>query len=63
MTVETVREFEAVLDSLDKEYEIEIYAGVGHAFADPTGSNYNPSVAEQAWSKVLDFLGQHLGSE
>ncbi len=63
VTVETVREFEAVLESLGKEYDIEIYGGVGHAFADPTGSNYNAAIAGQAWSKVLAFLEQHLGPE
>jgi carboxymethylenebutenolidase len=63
VTVATVREFEAVMQTLGKEHEIEIYDGVGHAFADPTGSNYNPAVAEQAWSKVLAFLDEHLGQE
>jgi len=60
VTVDMVREFEAVLENLEKEHEIEIYPGAGHAFADPTGSNYNPAVAEQAWSKVLSFLATHL---
>lgn len=60
VTVDTVREFEGVLESLGKEYDIEIYNGVGHAFADPTRSNYNAAIAEQAWAKVLAFLEQHL---
>ena len=62
VTVDTVREFEQVLESLEKNYEIEIYSGVGHAFADPTGSNYNADIAGQAWTRVLDFLGQHMSS-
>ena len=60
VTVDTVREFEQVLESLEKTYEIEIYPGVGHAFADPTGNNYNADVAGQAWTRVMDFLGQHM---
>lgn len=61
VTVETVREFEQVLEKLGKEYLIEIYAGVGHAFATPNASNYNESAAEMAWQESLSFLGQHLG--
>ena len=60
VTVETVREFEGVLEALEKDYEIEVYDGVGHAFADPTSSNYNPAVADQAWAKVLEFLDSNL---
>lgn len=62
VTVETVRGFENVLEALEKDYEIVVYDGVGHAFADPTSSNYNPDVAEQAWDKVLDFLASNLES-
>lgn len=60
ITVDTVREFEKVLESLGKEYQIEIYSGAGHAFADPTGTNYNPAIAAQAWEQVLEFLDEHL---
>ena len=60
VTVETVREFEGVLESLEKDYAIEVYDDVGHAFADPTSSNYNPAVADQAWATILDFLASNL---
>jgi len=60
VTVATVREFEQVLETLEKDYEIEIYSGAGHAFADPTSSNYNASVAEQAWTRAQNFLAEHL---
>jgi carboxymethylenebutenolidase len=60
VSVESVREFEQVLEVLGKEYEIEIYPGAGHAFADPAAPNYNPQVAEMAWSRVLEFLNSHL---
>ncbi len=58
--VAIVRNFEQALEILRKDYEIEIYAGVGHAFANPTGSNYNAAIAEQAWARALGFLSQHL---
>lgn len=63
VTVDTVREFEAALERLRKDYQIEIYEGAGHAFADPSAPNYQREVAEQAWEKMLDFLGAHLGAD
>jgi len=60
VTVDTVTEFEQVLENLGKTYEIEIYAGVGHAFADPTSSNYHPEIAGLAWARMLAFLDRYL---
>jgi len=60
VTVENVRAFEDMLEKLGKDYEIEIYPGVGHAFADPAAPNYDAAVAEQAWSRVTAFLDEHL---
>lgn len=54
--VDTVRQFEAALDGNEIPNEIHIYEGVGHAFANPSGSNYAKSEAEDAWAKTLDFL-------
>jgi len=58
--VESVRAFESALENLDKVYEIQVYPGVGHAFANPSGNNYNPVVAAQAWERTLEFLDRHL---
>lgn len=65
VTPEKVSEFEQALESLGKTYRVRSYPGVGHAFADPTGVNYDAVAAEQAWTEVMDFLGRHLagGSE
>lgn len=62
VTPEKVGEFEQALQRLRKTYQIRIYPGVGHAFADPSGVNYDEAVAEQAWTEVLAFLGQHLSA-
>ena len=59
--VESVNAFAAALENLGKNYEIEIFPGVGHAFANPTGNNYNAAAAEAAWNKALAFLRLHLG--
>ncbi len=62
VTVDTVREFEGVMESLGKDLRIEIYPGVGHAFADPTSNNYDADVAEQAWQEVIAFLAANLSN-
>lgn len=58
--VASVNTFAATLEKLGKNYEIEIYPDVGHAFANPTGNNYNAKAAEAAWIKALSFLQLHL---
>jgi carboxymethylenebutenolidase len=60
ITVESVNSFQAALQRLRKEYEIHIYPDVGHAFANPTGNNYNREVAEDAWRRTLEFLAENL---
>lgn len=58
--VQTVRDFEAALDSNAIQNEIHIYEGVGHAFANPSGDNYAPDETADAWAKTLDFLREHV---
>jgi len=62
ITVASVEGFEQALESLGKNYDIEIYAGAEHAFANPSGNNYNASVAESAWNKTIEFLDMHLAT-
>jgi len=61
--VESVEAFQAALRRLRKENEIHIYPGVGHAFANPTGENYNADAATDAWAKTIEFLRRHLSSD
>jgi len=61
--VESVEAFQAALRRLRKDHEIHIYPGVGHAFANPTGQNYNADAATDAWAKTIEFLGRHLSSD
>lgn len=58
--VVTVREFQAALDTLDKEAAIHIYEDADHAFANPSGTRYNETAAEDAWGKTLAFFTRHL---
>ena len=61
--VETVRSFEQALQNLDKDYEIEIFPDVGHAFANPSGTSYDAEAAERAWDLTTQFLREHLGTD
>ena len=61
--VDLVRRFDSALDRLDKDHTIHIYPGAGHAFANPTGENYDRDAAEDAWQKSLEFLAQKLSVE
>ena len=58
--VASVEAFRDSLERLRKNYEVHIYPGVGHAFANPTGRNYDAAAAEDAWRRTLEFFDLHL---
>jgi carboxymethylenebutenolidase len=58
--VESVRSFERTLEALGKPAEIRIYDGAGHAFANPSGTRYQPEAAEDAWRRTLEFFRKNL---
>jgi len=58
--VTSVREFESALNSLGVYNEIYIYPEVGHAFANPSGDNYRPEEAKDAWIRTMTFLKERL---
>jgi len=58
--VESVEGFRGAMQRLRKNFEVHIYPQVGHAFANPTGSNYDAVAAEDAWRRTLEFLDHHL---
>jgi carboxymethylenebutenolidase len=60
ISVESVNAFRATLERLRKNYDIHIYPGAGHAFANPSGQNYDAKVADDAWRRTLEFLDLHL---
>ena len=51
--------FVAELKKLGKKHEIHWY-DADHAFANPTGQNYDTKDAALAWSRTLDFLKASL---
>lgn len=59
-----VASFQAGLDSIGKnDYDITVYSGVDHAFANPTGGNYEKEATVDAWNKTLNFLKTNLWAD
>ncbi len=55
-----VEEFKQGLRASNISQEIYVYPGVGHAFANPSGTNYAPEATKDAWEKTLRFLNNYL---
>ena len=53
-------QFDKDLKALNKDYSIHFYEGAGHAFANASGTAYEPEAAEDSWKKTVDFLATHL---
>ena len=60
--VDRVKTFEQTLKDLNKTVSVHIYKGAGHAFANPSGNNYQKTPAKDAWSKTLDFFSRYLNT-
>ena len=58
--VENVRSFEAALNEIGIQNSITVYPGVGHAFANPSGSRYAAEETKDAWEKTIMFLEENL---
>ena len=61
--IASVHAFRDTLERLEKDFEVHIYPGADHAFANPTGRNYNADAATDAWQKTIGFLARHLSSD
>ncbi|MEL6880797.1 MAG: dienelactone hydrolase family protein [Cyanobacteria bacterium J06607_10] len=60
--VQDVNNFEEILTNLGKDVDIHLYPDTGHAFANPSGQNYDEAAAEDAWEKTTAFFAEHLQS-
>jgi carboxymethylenebutenolidase len=58
--VRDVQKFRTELTELGKNAEVLIIPRANHAFANPSGGNYNEQAANEAWDKTLVFLERHL---
>jgi carboxymethylenebutenolidase len=52
--------FDEDLTELDKNASIHFYDGARHAFANASGTAYEPVAAEDSWQKTVRFLAEHL---
>lgn len=60
ISLDKIKEFKSTLDIVGIKNEINIYSGLGHAFANPSGANYAPNETKDAWNKTLSFLDNNL---
>lgn len=60
ITSADVRSFQAALKKAHVDAEIREYPGAGHAFANPSGENYRPAAAKDAWKRTLAFFARYL---
>jgi len=58
--IEDVRAFEAAAGEAGKNVTVHVYEGADHAFANPSGSRYEPEAAQAAWERTLAFFDRHL---
>jgi carboxymethylenebutenolidase len=58
--VATVTAFQATMQRLGKNVDVHIYDGAEHAFANPSGTAYEPKAALDAWQLTTAFLRTHL---
>lgn len=59
INAEMVGAFEAAMKEAGKPYQVHWYEA-DHAFANPTGNNFQKAEAQLAWSRSLDFLKKNL---
>jgi carboxymethylenebutenolidase len=58
---EGIPAFEEALKKANKPYTLHVYEGANHAFNNDTSeARYHKQVAEQAWSRTIAFLKEHL---
>jgi carboxymethylenebutenolidase len=52
--------FATSMADLKKELEFYMYRDAAHAFSNPSGQDYNPEAAADAWKHTTAFLARNL---
>ncbi|HEX5340510.1 MAG TPA: dienelactone hydrolase family protein [Gammaproteobacteria bacterium] len=60
ITVKDVQTFSQALKQAGVKAEIHEYPRAGHAFANPSGKNYQANAARDAWRRTVNFLAHYL---
>jgi carboxymethylenebutenolidase len=55
-----IPDLEKALKEANVTYQIKIFPGVGHAFHNDTGANYNADAAKDAWSQTIAWFDKYL---
>jgi carboxymethylenebutenolidase len=55
-----VYRFAAAMEDLKKDLEFYMYRDAAHAFSNPSGQDYNPEAAADAWKHTTAFLARNL---
>lgn len=58
--LDTVQAFEKTLAARSIPVKIKVYEGADHAFANPSGTSYQPQAAADAWNRTVEFFEQYL---
>lgn len=60
ITVVNVADFQKALKDAKVDAEIHEYPDAGHAFANPSGNNYQEAAATDSWKRTVQFFHAHL---
>ena len=60
ITVADVTAFQEALKQAGVDAEIHEYPDAGHAFANPSGKNYQAAAATDSWERTVKFFKAHL---
>ncbi|HSN17744.1 MAG TPA: dienelactone hydrolase family protein [Gammaproteobacteria bacterium] len=60
ITVADVTAFQEALHAAGVDAEIHEYPDAGHAFANPSGKNYQAAAAKDSWDRTVKFFKAHL---
>ncbi|MGH8372600.1 MAG: dienelactone hydrolase family protein [Gammaproteobacteria bacterium] len=60
ITVKDVQAFQQALKQAGVKAEIHEYPHAGHAFANPSGKNYQADAAKDAWRRTVSFFARYL---
>jgi carboxymethylenebutenolidase len=63
ISLPVVRQLEAELVRCGVKHALHVYPDAGHAFMNDQRDSYNPTAADEAWQRVLDFFARELRAE
>jgi carboxymethylenebutenolidase len=59
-TANAGRSLDKALDRHGIPHDVKIYPGARHSFFNDTGRSFDREAAEDSWSRVMAFFGEHL---